>query len=95
MLRSNWHLLPYEQLLQLLDWSPGHLAYMMKVDDGIWGKLGAAKPVAAPLRYRPLTDDEGERTRALSETVDRHLPEHRTPASSLPLDFPQRCITRA
>src|SRR5215211_5072197 len=33
VIRANWHLLPFEQLLTLLDWSPERLAYTLQEDD--------------------------------------------------------------
>jgi hypothetical protein len=51
VIRANWHLLPYEQLLQLLDWSPDHLAFTLREDDFLFAKLGQLKPKCEPLRY--------------------------------------------
>src|SRR5262245_42019476 len=33
VIRRNWHLLPYEQLLQLLDWTPEKMAFTLREDD--------------------------------------------------------------
>lgn len=52
IIRRNWHLLPYEQLLELLDWTAEHMAYMLREDDFLFIKLGSLKPKCAPLRYR-------------------------------------------
>ena len=51
VIRRNWHLLPYEQLLDLLGWDAAHLAYILKEDDFLWHKLGAFKPECAPVWY--------------------------------------------
>ena len=40
ILRRNWHLLPYEQLLPLVDMSAEQLAYALREDDFLWIKLG-------------------------------------------------------
>jgi hypothetical protein len=53
VLRRNWHLLPYSQLLTLLDWSADHLAFTLREDDFLWIKLGNRKPKATPLRWSP------------------------------------------
>lgn len=53
VLRRNWHLLPYSQLLTLLDWSADHLAFTLREDDFLWIKLGSRKPQATPLRWSP------------------------------------------
>ncbi len=52
IIRRNWHLLPYEQLLQLLDWTPERLAFTLREEDFLWVKLGRLKPRCEPLRYR-------------------------------------------
>ena len=51
ILRRNWHLLPYEQLLPLVDMSAEQLAYALREDDFLWAKLGLLKPKCEPLRY--------------------------------------------
>ena len=53
ILRRNWHLLPYEQLLTLVEMSPEQLAYTLREDDFLWIKLGSLKPKCEPLRYVP------------------------------------------
>ena len=62
LIRRNWHLLPYEQLLQLLDMTPRKLAFILREDDFLWIKLGNLKPKCEMLRYRP--PDEAARRRA-------------------------------
>ena len=49
LLRRNWHLLPYDQLLVLLDMTPEQLAYALREDDFLWVKLGSLKPRCEPL----------------------------------------------
>lgn len=61
LIRQNWHLLPFEQILELLDWTPERLAHCLKEDDFLWHKLGSLKPETPELRYRPLTDGETRR----------------------------------
>ncbi len=51
IIRRNWHLLPYEQLLQLLGWDAEKLAFALREDDFLWIKLGSLKPVCPVLRY--------------------------------------------
>jgi len=51
VIKRNWHLLPYEQLLELLDWSAERLAYVLREDDFLYVKLGGLKPKCAPLKY--------------------------------------------
>ena len=51
IIRRNWHLLPYEQLLTLLGWDAEKLAFTLKEDDFLWIKLGSLKPSCPALHY--------------------------------------------
>lgn len=62
LIRRNWHLLPYDQLLELLDMTAERLAFILREEDFLWIKLGRLKPASDPLRYRP--PDEAARRRA-------------------------------
>ena len=62
LIRRNWHLLPYEQLLELVEMTPERLAFSLREDDFLWIKLGSLKPKCEPLRYQP--PDEAARRRA-------------------------------
>lgn len=62
LIRRNWHLLPYEQLLELIGMTAEQLAFSLREDDALWIKLGMLKPKCEPLRYR--APDEATRTRA-------------------------------
>ena len=56
LIRANWHLLNYEQLLQLLGWDEARLAYTLQEDDFLFIKLGSLKPSCPPLAYAPPTE---------------------------------------
>ena len=43
LLRRNWHLLPYEQLLDIVEMTPERLAFALREDDFLWIKLGSLK----------------------------------------------------
>lgn len=73
IIRQNWHLLPYEQLLKLLGWTVDKLMYTLKEDDFLFAKLGRVKPACEPLVYRQLTEEEKIRTTRLKEIVSLHL----------------------
>lgn len=51
VIKRNWHLLPYDQLLTLLGWNAAQLAFTLREDDFLWVKLGNLKPRCAPLRW--------------------------------------------
>ncbi|MBO7687162.1 MAG: hypothetical protein J6V72_12300, partial [Kiritimatiellae bacterium] len=43
VVRRNWHLLPYEQLLKVVDMTRAELAYSLTEDDFLFVKLGNTK----------------------------------------------------
>lgn len=75
IIRRNWHLLPYEQLLELLDWTPEKLAYTLREDDFLYIKLGSLKPKCAPLHYAPPDDAARTREAEIAAVVAREFPE--------------------
>lgn len=52
VLRHNWHLLPYDQLLVLLGLSREELAWRLIEDDFLFVKLGQLKPYCTPLYFQ-------------------------------------------
>jgi hypothetical protein len=62
LIRRNWHLLPYEQLLKLVGMTRQQLAVALREDDFLWVKLGMLKPKCESLHY--VEPDESARKRA-------------------------------
>ena len=79
VIRNNWHLLPYAQLLTLLDFSEEKLAYVLEKDDFLGVKLGDFKPVCAEVVYTPLTAEELQKTEAFSKTLAPYLTQEKMP----------------
>jgi len=73
LIRRNWHLLPYSQLIILLGWSVEKLDYMLREEDVLYHKLGDLKPRCCELKYEPLTHIQKEQTAQLREYVRRHF----------------------
>ncbi len=71
IIRSNWHLLNYRQLLQLLDWSEDKLALILKEEDFFEHKLGDVKPDCEEITYRPLTAKEENETKKIRAVMER------------------------
>ncbi len=71
LIRRNWHLLPYEQLLELLEMTPERLAFALREDDFLWVKLGNLKPKCEPLRYRPPDDAARRRAAEIRKVVEQ------------------------
>ena len=60
IIRNNWHLLEYDQLMTLLNIDEEELAFILKEDDFMWHKMGEIKPSVIRPTYHPLTDEEKE-----------------------------------
>jgi hypothetical protein len=75
IIRRNWHLLPYEQLLQLLDWTEEEMAFTLREDDFLFIKLGNLKPNCAPLQYVDPDAATIQREEAIAATIQKHFPE--------------------
>ena len=69
IIRNNWGLLSYEQLLTLLDITKERLEYILVNDDFLSIKLGGYKPACARVFYAPLTDKEIQKTELLADIV--------------------------
>lgn len=74
LIRNNWHLCTYEQILTLLDISAEQLAYILKEDDFMWAKLGEMKPMVEAPRYAPLTEEEMQQTKKIASVLRKNVP---------------------
>ena len=81
VVRRNWHLLPYDQLLKLLGKTREEFRFSLMEDDFLWIKLGSVKPKCEPLRWDLRMKDEGRAKRQSiarilkSEGLDPRAPE--------------------
>ncbi|MDO5113689.1 MAG: hypothetical protein Q4E67_04880 [Planctomycetia bacterium] len=73
LLRRNWHLLPYEQLLTLVDMSAEKLAFHLQEDDFLFIKLGSLKPKCEPVHFSPLAPQELGEVQKWREMVETLL----------------------
>ena len=73
ILRRNWHLLPYDQLLTLLDMSPDKLAFSLREDDFLFVKLGNLKPECPHLVYSPPDEKALERAGEIKQLVQKYF----------------------
>ena len=74
LIRRNWHLLPYDQLLELLGWTAEKLAYTLREDDFLFEKLGNLKPACEPLKYRPPIWPAQTREREIARLMREEIP---------------------
>jgi hypothetical protein len=90
IIRRNWHLLPYEQLLVLLGWTADELAFTLREDDFLYHKLGQLKPACQPLRFEPVTKAVRQREDEIAYFVGNNFPQG-IPGDGSPLfDFVEK-----
>lgn len=71
-IRQNWHLLPNDQLTQLLGWTPEHFQFTLKEDDFLDIKLGA-KPDLNPVTYTAPGEAARKRAAEIKGFVEAQL----------------------
>ena len=71
LIRRNWHLLPYQQLLALLEMTAERLDFALREDDFLWIKLGSLKPRCEPIRYQPPSDAARRRAADIRRIVEQ------------------------
>lgn len=72
LIRRNWHLLPYDQLLKLIGKTREELYFVLMENDFLWVKLGRMKPKCDTLNWVP---EMRERQRAAREKIVATLKE--------------------
>ena len=90
IIRNNWHLLGYPQLLQLLGWTADKLAYTLKEEDFFYIKLGNLKPDCPPLKYEPLTEGQRKATAAIRSVVNEYFNSETLEYADAPFSFADR-----
>ena len=75
IIKRNWHLLSYEQLLRLLGWTAEEMAFTLREDDFLFVKLGNLKPQCERLEYRPTDARTRERARAIASILRTEFPQ--------------------
>ena len=68
IIRSLWHILPYDQLMDFLEMDRDSFAKLLREEDFLDVKL-KDKPVCERLFWRELTQEEQEQTKALREAM--------------------------
>ena len=69
VIRRMWHILPYEQLFELLDTDGETLAAILRDEDFLDQKL-SDKPLCEKVTWRELTEDEKTRTAEIRRIMD-------------------------
>ena len=69
LLRRNWHLLPYDQILMLLDMTQEQLEWCLYEDDFLFAKMGRKKPLCDHLVYEKPTKEMNVRALEIAQIV--------------------------
>ena len=70
ILRRMWHMLPYEQLLQLMETDEQGLAIMLRDEDFLYVKM-QKKPDCDPLYWEELTPQQLEQTEKIRKIMEK------------------------
>jgi hypothetical protein len=73
IIKRNWHLLPYGQLLELLGWTAEQLAYTLREDDFFFIKLGSLKPRCERLAWQAPGEGARQREREIARILREEL----------------------
>lgn len=84
VIRRNWHLLPREQMLELLGWTDKQLSFTLQEDDFFYIKLGHLKPDCSPVHYKPEHLQQNNSTNWFSKVLKEEFSEG-IPSSKKPL----------
>jgi len=87
LIRNNWYLLPYNQLLTLLGWDAAKLAFVLKEDDFLSHKLGGQKPVCEKIIYQELTKEQELQTAAIRKAMEQYVLPCHDETVKAPFDF--------
>lgn len=93
IIRANWHLLNYEQLVKLLGWDESRLAYTLREDDFLFIKLGSLKPKCPPLQWEFPNETARNRASEIKAVVQSHFGITVGVSSDPPLSFVERLST--
>ncbi|MBR2471190.1 MAG: hypothetical protein IKB55_00765, partial [Clostridia bacterium] len=87
IIRNNWHILPYDQLLTLLGWDEDRLAFILKEDDFLNHKLGYTKPYCDKVLYTELTPEQEAMTENIKNIMMSNVRAFDSECTEEPFDF--------
>ncbi|MBQ4527763.1 MAG: hypothetical protein II998_06805 [Clostridia bacterium] len=73
IIKVNWQLLPYDQLLELLNWSEDRLAWILKEEDFLKFKLGDVKIPCERIEYHELSEEEEKKTEKIKKAISENF----------------------
>lgn len=73
LIRRNWNLISYDQILVLLDWNTEQLDQTLRDDDFLSVKVGGMKPKCPPIVYSPPSPAINKRCAEIKKTVEENF----------------------
>jgi hypothetical protein len=70
LVRRNWHLMPLEQLMELLDVSAEEMAFKLREDDGLIWKMAFFRPKVPPVTYAEPSEAARQRAAEIKKFVE-------------------------
>jgi hypothetical protein len=70
VIRQNWHLLPENQIIEVLGWTEDKYRFTLKEDDFLDIKLGLPKPRCSQLLFSAPTAEQRARAAQIREIVE-------------------------
>ena len=86
IIRNNWQVVPYDQLIKCAGMTRDELAFTLKEDDFLGVKL-QEKPNVSEIKYTPLTEEQKEQTKKLKAWTEKHFAEYRDKITVNDFDF--------
>ncbi len=83
IIRNNWFLLPYDQIMTLLGIDEKRLDFILEREDFLSVKLGNFKPFCEKAIYSPLTEEQLAATENIAKKLSRYAAE----PQKRPFDF--------
>jgi len=87
IIRSNWNLIPYSQLMTLLDFDAERLAFVLKEEDFLDIKLGWTKPDCPEIIYCELNDEQEKKTEKIKKIITESFGDLEEKFDCKPFDF--------
>ncbi|MFT3703511.1 MAG: hypothetical protein QM802_14200 [Agriterribacter sp.] len=87
VIRRNWHLLPYNQLLTLLHFTEKEMEFALKEDDFLFIKLGSLKPECNEVVYKAPDESTQKQLAAIKKIANVYFNNHALQPEELPFDF--------
>lgn len=72
-LKNCWHILSYQQILKIFDWTEEKLSAVLRDEDFLSVKLGNFKPYTKPIADIPLDHEQKEQVEAIKNIMENEF----------------------